>query len=70
LLQASKFNSLIFLFFSKNDKSEIFELPIFKISNFSIWDKGVKSLILWQLIKYNCLIFLLFSKNDILEIFL
>ena len=44
-------------------------LPIFKISNFSKLDIGVKSLIFSQLFKYNSLIFLLFSKNDISKIF-
>ena len=40
-LQSTKFNSLIFLLFSKNNISEIFALPIAKISNFSNLDIGI-----------------------------
>ena len=45
LSQPAKYNSLIFLLFSKNDISEIFVPIRIKISNLSNLDIGVKSLI-------------------------
>ena len=48
LRQSYKYNSLIFLLFSKNDISEIFVPLRIKISNLSNLDKGVKSLIFSQ----------------------
>ena len=48
LWQLNKYNFLIYLLFSKNDISEIFVLLIFKISNFSNLEIGVKSLIFSQ----------------------
>jgi len=69
LSQSFKYNSLIFLLFSKNDISEIFVPLRLKISNLSNLDIGVKSLIFLKSHKFNSLIFLLFSKNDKSEIF-
>ena len=47
-IQCSKYNSLIFLLFSKNNILEICVSLIFKISKLSNLDKRVKSLIFSQ----------------------
>jgi len=57
-LQFLKYNTSIFLLFSKNDISEIFVLLILEISNFFNLDIGVKSLIFLHKSKYN--IFIIF----------
>ena len=68
-MQYLKFNSIMFLIFSKNEMLEIFERETFKFFNCSQLDIGEKSLIKLQCSKFNSLIFLFFSKNEISEIF-
>ena len=57
----------MFLFFSKNEISEILVSERFKISNFCKLDIGVKSLTAHLLIS-NSLIFLFFFKKERSEI--
>ena len=64
-LHSSKFNSLIFLLFSRNEIEEIFLFSKFNFSNFSNFDIIEQSFIKILQFKNNSLIFLFFPKNEI-----